>query len=343
MGHKSFIFVAALLVVLIGGAVSVYAYDSSNDGRIAEGVTVAGVDVGGLEDAEAREKVGNEMADRLDEPLVVRHGKQRFTLSAQDAEVRADVGGMVDEALRRSRDGNIFGRVLRDATGGEEDVRIAPRVSYSKSATDALIKRVEEGVNRPARDATLDFPSLERVSEQDGVEVRMGRLRSRVDAAMARAGDRNLRVPTKVTKAKVTRAELAEKYPVLLVADRSTFQLHLYRNLELKKSYTVAVGQQGFDTPAGLYEIQNKAVNPAWSVPNSDWAGSLAGTVVPGGVPENPLKERWMGIYDGAGIHGTDQTASLGTRASRGCIRMAIPDVIELYDQVEVQTPIYIA
>jgi lipoprotein-anchoring transpeptidase ErfK/SrfK len=84
-------------------------------------------------------------------------------------------------------------------------------------------------------------------------------------------------------------------------------------------------------------------VNPAWSVPNSDWAGDLAGTVVPGGVPENPLKARWLGIFDGAGIHGTDQLGSLGTAASHGCIRMAIPDVIALYNRVPVGAPVYIA
>ncbi len=63
---------------------------------------------------------------------------------------------------------------------------------------------------------------------------------------------------------------------------------------------------------------------------------------MPGGVPENPLKARWMGIYNGAGIHGTDARGSIGTNASHGCVRMAIPDVIELYDQVDVGTPIYI-
>ena len=99
----------------------------------------------------------------------------------------------------------------------------------------------------------------------------------------------------------------------------------------------------GLETPAGLYNIANKAVNPAWSVPNSDWAGSLAGQVIPGGTPQNPLKARWMGIYAGAGIHGTDATGSIGTAASHGCIRMLIPDVIELYDQVDVGAPVYIA
>jgi len=49
-----------------------------------------------------------------------------------------------------------------------------------------------------------------------------------------------------------------------------------------------------------------------------------------------------MGIYAGAGIHGTDAIGSLGTAASHGCIRMSIPDVEDLYDQVAVGTPVYI-
>ena len=53
MRHKSFIFVAVLLLVLVGGAVAAYAYDSSRDDLIAKGVTVAGVDVGGMRTSEA--------------------------------------------------------------------------------------------------------------------------------------------------------------------------------------------------------------------------------------------------------------------------------------------------
>ena len=49
-----------------------------------------------------------------------------------------------------------------------------------------------------------------------------------------------------------------------------------------------------------------------------------------------------MGFFNGAGIHGTDETSSIGTAESHGCIRMLIPDVIELYDQVPLGTPIYI-
>jgi lipoprotein-anchoring transpeptidase ErfK/SrfK len=99
---------------------------------------------------------------------------------------------------------------------------------------------------------------------------------------------------------------------------------------------------QGLETPAGLYKIQDKQVNPSWHVPNSPWAGKLAGKVIPPG-PDDPIKARWMGFNGGAGIHGTAEVGSLGSAASHGCVRMAIPDVEELYDQVDVGTPVYVA
>jgi lipoprotein-anchoring transpeptidase ErfK/SrfK len=344
MRKSSFILVAVLLLTLVGSAVAAYAYDSSRDDLIAEGVTVAGVDVGGMEVDEARGLVARELREPLEQPIAVVRGKRRFNLSAEDAGVKADVDGMVEEALSESRDGNIVSRVARDLTGGDEEAQVSARVSYDRQAIRDLVARVEKGLNRKPRDAEVDFPSLEKVKEQKGRTVKAAVLEQRLAQALTVPGvDRKVRAPVRIVRPKVTQDELAKKYPVILVADRPTFTLRLYRDLKLVKEYTVAVGALGFDTPAGLYHIQNKAVNPAWSVPNSDWAGELAGTVVPGGVPENPLKARWLGIYDGAGIHGTDQTYSLGTAASHGCIRMAIPDVIELYDQVPVGAPIYIA
>jgi lipoprotein-anchoring transpeptidase ErfK/SrfK len=344
MRHRWFILVAVVLLVLIGGAVAAFAYDSSRDDLIAKGVTIAGVDVGGMTTAEAQRVVQRELQEPLERPVVVRRGQTRFTLSAQDAGVKADVGGMVDEALEASRDGSIISRVARDITGGEEDAQVPARVTYSSSAVRDLVQRVRGKLNRPARDAEVDFPSLEKVKEQKGRRVRAAALEQRIAQALTVPGvERTVRAPVRILKPKVTQAQLADTYPVVLIADRYNFRLRLYKNLQLQKEYTVAVGALGFDTPAGLYHIQNKAVDPAWHVPNSAWAGDLAGTVVPGGTAENPLKARWLGIFDGAGIHGTDQTYSLGTAASHGCIRMSIPDVIELYDQVPVGAPIYIA
>jgi lipoprotein-anchoring transpeptidase ErfK/SrfK len=342
--HRSFILVAVFVAALIFGAVATYAYDSSREDTVANGVTVAGVDVGELTAAEAREVVSRELSEPLERPVVVTARGKRFTLSADDAELRADVGGMVDSALEQSRDGNVISRVVRDVRGAEENVDVPPEVTYSREAVSDLVQRVKRSLDRPAQDARLNLPALTKIKERPGVSVQAGRLQRRIESTLTVSGeeDRVVGVPVKRTEPKVTRAQLASKYPRLLVVDRSSFQLRFYKNLKLQKSYTVAVGADGFSTPAGMYSIQNKAVNAAWSVPNKPWAGSKAGTVVPGGSPENPLKARWMGIFDGAGIHGTDQVGSLGSRASHGCVRMAIPDVVELYPQVPVKTPIYI-
>jgi lipoprotein-anchoring transpeptidase ErfK/SrfK len=154
--------------------------------------------------------------------------------------------------------------------------------------------------------------------------------------------NRGLRVTLKKIKPKVTTQHLAKRYPVVLTVDRSHFRVSLFKKLKKVKSYPIAVGVAGLETPAGRYAITNKAVNPAWSVPNSPWAGSLAGTVIPGGAANNPLKARWLGVYDGVGIHGTDARYSIGSNASHGCIRMFVEDIIKLYDQVPVGTPIFI-
>jgi lipoprotein-anchoring transpeptidase ErfK/SrfK len=344
MRQRSIIFVVVLVVALLGGTVAAVAYDSSRDDLIASGVTVAGVDVGGMRADQARALVARELRAPLSRPVAVMHGSWRFELSAREAGVRADVDAMVDEALEASRSGNIVSRVARDITGGDEDAQVPPHVTYSRDAVEQLVERVVSRVNRPAQDAKVEFPSLDQVKERPGFKVDAASLEQRVEQALSVPGvDRRVEAPVQRIAPKVTRAQLAKRYPVLLVADRNNFKLKLYKKLRLTKTYTVAVGAVGFDTPAGMYQIQNKAIDPAWHVPQSDWAGDLAGTVVPGGVPDNPLKARWLGIYDGAGIHGTDQTYSLGSAASHGCIRMAVPDVIEVYDQVPVGAPIYIA
>ena len=343
MTQRSFILVAVVVAVLIAGAVGAYAYDSSRDDLITEGVTVAGVDVGGMRVPDARRVVRTRVAARLERPLAVTFGRRRFRLSATGAKLRVDVDGTVDDALHASRSGNILTRVARDLTGGEEDAQVPPRLGYSRAALARLVARVQRRLNRPAQDAKLNFPTLSKVKEHRGVTVRVAALRQRLHQALTvPAVSRRVGAPVRIIKPKVTRAQLARRYPRLIVIQRGAFQLRFYRHLRLVRSYTIAVGQVGLETPAGLYHIQNKQVNPSWHVPNSSWAGAMAGRVIPPG-PENPIKARWMGIVDGAGIHGTNEPGSLGSAASHGCIRMAIPDVEQLYDKVSVGTPVYVA
>ena len=160
------------------------------------------------------------------------------------------------------------------------------RVTYDQQAIDALVKRVGNRLNRKARDAEVDFPSLAKVKERKGMQVRGGLLRQRLAQALTVPGvDRRVKAPVRITRPKVTQAQLADKYPVLLVADRTNFKLRLYKQLQLVKEYTVAVGAIGFDTPAGLYHIQNKEVEPDLERPEQRLGRRPGGHVDPGGCP----------------------------------------------------------
>jgi lipoprotein-anchoring transpeptidase ErfK/SrfK len=347
MRTRAVVIAAVVGVLLLVGAGAVYAYDQSNAEEIGKGVRVGGVDVSGLTREEARAKLRTGVLDPLSQPVVVRaHGK-RFTLPPERAKVAVDIDGSVEAALERSREGSIIERAWRGIRGEPVGAELELDISYSKVSIDRLVKRVSGKLDKPAVDAHVDLESgdITPQASEDGRRVLAKQLKREVRRRLLDVGaDKTVMARTEVVKPEVTTEELAEKYPAILVVDRPNFRLTLYKNLKLAKTYNVAIGAVGLETPAGLYHIQNKAVNPAWTMPNSDWvAPGDRGKVIPGGVPENPLKARWLGIFDGAGIHGTDNEASIGTAASHGCVRMRIPDVIDLYDQVPVGAPIYIA
>jgi len=344
MGRKTQIVLGVIVLLIVVAAAGAYAYDSTQKDKIAEGVTIAGVDVGGMDAEEAKAEVHRQLIAPLKDTLEVSLDKETWTLPGEKLKIRANIDEAVDEAVEESQEGGLPTRLVRYVSGSELDKPVTAELDYSKSAINRFVRHVAEEVNRDPVDASVEpsADSLGVVSGKAGLKLRDNKLTEDLEAAVLNAdAPRTVVAHVHKTKPDVTTKEVAAEYPSYLTLDRSTFTLRLWQGLKNTKTYTVAVGQEGLETPEGLYEIEEKEENPTWHVPDSDWAGSLAGTTVPPG-PSNPIKARWMAIYEGAGIHGTEETSSLGSAASHGCVRMAIPDVEELYDLVEVGTPIYI-
>jgi lipoprotein-anchoring transpeptidase ErfK/SrfK len=334
-----------ILVALLGAAGGVYAYDSSRKTRMADGVAIGGLDVSGMEAAEARAKLRAMVLEPLDRPVKIRYRARRFTLTPAAADVSVDIDGAISRAMAASREGNIVERTWRGLTGGRVRKDIGVRIGYSAAAVRSLVRRIRRRVDKRPVDAALDLESgrIDPRPAEEGLRVRSTQLHRDIRRQLLETGARRtVRVRTEVVKPKVTTADLKRRYPAIIVINRSAFQLTLYKRLKRAKTYAVGVGRSGFDTPAGLYDIQNKAVDPAWFVPDREWAGELAGQVIPADDPRNPIEARWMGIYDGAGIHGTEDVGSIGNAESHGCIRMRIAEVKELYEQVPVGSPVYI-
>jgi lipoprotein-anchoring transpeptidase ErfK/SrfK len=110
----------------------------------------------------------------------------------------------------------------------------------------------------------------------------------------------------------------------------------------VEKQYRVATAAPGYTTPVGMWRVIDKKENPTWYNPALDsWGADLPPVIAPG--PSNPLGTRALYLNSpGIRIHGTSNSASIGTYASHGCIRMLISDSEELYPLVPVGTRVII-
>jgi lipoprotein-anchoring transpeptidase ErfK/SrfK len=337
-----------LLLVLLGAAAAAaYIDDQSHRDRIAPGVRIGGVDVGGLSVAAARARLIDRAVAPRRRTLTVHAAGRTFALPPGQSRLSADLDVALSRARADSRRGWFGARVWRDLNGQRLDERLALKFHYAPGVLPRLVTRVAAAVHRAPRDASVT-PSATALTvwpSRPGRALDAAALRRRLAYALlfpSRPAD--IATTTRAVAPKVSSAQLAAKERAYIIIDRHDHVLRFFEHLKLTRTFPIAVGRQGLETPQGLYDVQWKQTNPSWYVPNSAWAGKLAGKVIPPG-PDDPIKARWMAFNGGAGIHGIDPSeyGSIGHDASHGCVRMRIPDVISLYARTPVGTPVYVA
>jgi hypothetical protein len=164
LGRKTKIALFTGIVVILLGAVGAYAYDSSQKDKIADGVTIGGVDVGGMGTAEAKRAIRSQLLAPLKNSLRVGYDGESWELPGKKLKIHADLDAAVEEALDRSSDGGLPGRLVRYVTGGELDDRISADVSYSQPAVNRFVREIADEVDRSMM-PSLDWVKLEHVSE----------------------------------------------------------------------------------------------------------------------------------------------------------------------------------
>ncbi len=112
-------------------------------------------------------------------------------------------------------------------------------------------------------------------------------------------------------------------------------------------TYPIGVGTEERPSPLGQMYVARKATRPTWYVPASiaedhrKKGDPLPAKVLPG--PENPLGEYALYLSRSTYlIHGTNKPASIGLKATNGCIRLYPEDIKKLYADTPVKTPVSI-
>jgi lipoprotein-anchoring transpeptidase ErfK/SrfK len=283
---------------------------------VAEGVTVAGVAVGGLTAADARAAVRAMFA----RPIKLKLRGRAWATRPARIGASADVAAAVEAAL-----------------AAEGSAALALRVRIDRAKLRTYVRRLGARRSVPAVNSRVYLSGLHPyvTKARRGYTVRRGDTRALLRAALRAHARGPLAVPSTVVRPTVTRGRFG---PVLVIR-RGSRRLYLYSGMRYRTSFGVAVGMSAYPTPLGRFSIQSMVRNPWWFPPNRPWAQG-ASPVPPG--PSNPLGTRWMGLGRGIGIHGTPQAWSIGSAASHGCIRMRIPEAEWLFARVRLGTPVFI-
>jgi lipoprotein-anchoring transpeptidase ErfK/SrfK len=285
--------------------------------RIAEGVTIADTQVGGM----TAEQAATAVRADFRRPIAVGLPGRTTYISPTQAGGVALVSPAVEEALDAEPGSHVSLRVLVDR----------PRL---RSAA----KRYAGELTKPAVDARVRLKGLRPVisNEKVGLQVRTRPLARALETVLL-SGERAAHdVPHATLLPDVMRKDIRS----VIVIQRSANRLFLYQGDRRRVKLGVATGQPIYPTPLGEFTVVDKQLNPWWYPPASPWAAGMS-PIPPG--PGNPLGTRWMGLSaPGVGIHGTPDAASIGYSASHGCIRMRIPNAEWLYERVTVGTPVFI-
>ena len=332
--------IAVLTLMLLGSAGVAYAtydYHREYEGRILPGAVVAGIEVGGLSPTEAELVVDAALAPELDRNITLGWKERTWDVTPRELGARARTQEAVAAAMSASRQASLLEKARMRVFGSDrwfedEDVVIHPRKPMK-----AFIAGLASSFDREPRQTSIDYSTgwVKLRPAQEGRKVLVTKTLHALRNEGLETGRAELSV--KVDKPK---RENKDKFDQILLLRIGENKLYLYEDGKITDKWTVATGQPEYPTPTGEFVVTEKRYLPTWVNPDPEgWGASMPLSIPPG--PGNPLGLRALNWSAPAiRFHGTSATYSLGYNASHGCVRMANEDVIELYDTVDVGTPI---
>jgi lipoprotein-anchoring transpeptidase ErfK/SrfK len=334
--------VSFLLVIGVGGAAAAVRMESANTNVSLNGFQVGGIELAGLERTAALQRLHQKFEAPLDAPISVSmDGRNLQSTTRRELGASTNVEEVYRQALKLHQDIPSYKRLWYRITGMSvgHNLQVKTQVDESKAAEAA--RKIAEAVNKAPVNASVSVvggaPKI--VEGTPGFALDEKAAIEAFENASKKGGT-TIGLTGKPIEPAVTKAN----FKSILVVKVGENKLYHYNGESLVKTYDVATGLPKFPTPIGQFKVTQKRFRPTWVNPAKgpgQWGAKLPAQIGPG--PNNPLGTRAMNLNSpGIRIHGTTADNSMGYNASHGCIRMRMSDVEELFERVEVGTPVII-
>ena len=179
------------------------------------GVTLDGVDLGGMELEQARSLIHESQRQTSEAfSLVVAAGDKRWRITSQEVPVTFNGQAVLEQAYAVGRSGTLEERYAQIQRAAQEGIAFHTGFSYDRTAVERLVGIIGDSLDVEAKDATLDAFDVNNRSftfteASAGYRIDRARLAADIlDALDAHAYDRVIQPVGEQVEPQITRAQL---------------------------------------------------------------------------------------------------------------------------------------
>jgi len=352
------IIVLCLVVVLGAGAGYLYYHDQQLADVIPDGVTFYNASFSGLNKNEVAPKVATILDGLSAQNINMQVGGIDTTQTAPVTVpvknfVSFETTSIVDGITQARSKMSLIQRLRSDWLHQSTSHAVPLSYTVDQMAVTSAVNTLAKKTNTGPVDAHLALPegktapviTPERVGLTIEASTTAMRLNTAIKAAVTEDQPQNVTVQAQIGQPKVTAASLSKTPSIVVWLSKK--QMILFQGDTMVRTMVTATGAPQYATRPGDYFIGVKRYNPTWINPGDAWAKSMPKEIGPG--PGNPLGPRAMNVDQRNSL---GQIVDFGYRIhagttgggawSHGCLHLSEPDVLWLYDQVKVGTPVFI-
>lgn len=160
--HKShiglLIFSIIFFIVFLLASVfsTVFAFINVNNTTFVSGISILGIDVSGLSKDDAKQKVTDDVSNRLSTDVIFKHNDETYTLLPSSVGGSFDIDKVIDDAYSVGRNGNIFQNNFAILNAMINSKNFIPDFSFNSNSFDDSISQMNsnfaDGIVEPSYD-----------------------------------------------------------------------------------------------------------------------------------------------------------------------------------------------
>ena len=209
--RTALIVAGALALIMAVAAVLLLTYGWTHDNTIYNGVTAAGVDLGGLNEQQAIDKLSAQIERERPQVITLTDGSEQWKVPASSIGVTFDARKTAEESLQIGHSGSLWARSnqwLRTFVSGEE---VPVAFTFDQKATVDALRGVAPSVVFAPQNARYEFSdskSLSVVPAKDGLAIDVDGTLNRIRGSIGALSSDPVRIQTQTVEPSIQASDL---------------------------------------------------------------------------------------------------------------------------------------